>query len=331
MTQSPFLKSIQDFMHVRHYSKRTVSSYVYWIKRFIIFHNKQHPKNLSGLHVEQYLTFLAVKQQVSPATQAIALNALVFMYSKFLNQPLGDVSHFRRANRQQKLPVVLTVAEVQTLLNHLQGVNRLLVSLLYGSGLRRIELVRLRIKDVDIDNLQLRIWNGKGAKHRLTTLAPELIPMLRSQIQYALELLLADKQHPQYSGVWMPYALARKYPRAAFDIGWHYLFPSYKLSYEPRTKNLRRHHIDETGVNKTLRTCARKAGIDKDVTSHTLRHSFATHLLQSGADIRTVQQQLGHTDVKTTEIYTHVLKQGAHGVRSPLSQLLTNIDSPPKL
>lgn len=327
MSQSPFLKSIREYMYVRHYSKRTVHSYVYWIKKFILFHNKKHPKLLSGSHVEQYLTSLAVKQQVSPATQSIALNALVFMYSKVLNQPLGDVSHFRRAKRQQKLPVVLTLDEVQRLLNQLEGTNFLIVSLLYGSGLRRIELARLRVKDVDLTHLQLRIWNGKGAKHRLTTLAPELEAKLRLQMQKVSNQLIDDKQHNDYAGVWMPYALARKYPHAAFSVGWHYLFPSQKLSYEPRTQNLRRHHIDESGINKTLRRSAYKAGINKEVTSHTLRHSFATHLLQSGADIRTVQQQLGHADVKTTEIYTHVLNQGAHGVRSPLSQLLANAKS----
>ena len=327
MQPSPFLTSIRRFMQVRHYSKRTINTYLYWIKHYILFHNKQHPGKLGADQVEQYLTFLAVKRNVSPSTQSIALNALVFMYSNILNSPLGDISHFRRANRQQKLPVVLTIDEVKRVLSPLDRANRLMASLLYGSGLRRIELVRLRIKDIDLNHLQLRIWNGKGAKHRLTTLAPELIPMLRAQTQKAAEILEEDRLNENYAGVWMPYALARKYPSAKFDLGWHYLFPSSKLSYDPQSQQLRRHHVDESGINKMLKRAAKIAGVNKDVTSHTLRHSFATHLLQSGADIRTVQQQLGHADVKTTEIYTHVLKQGAHGVRSPLSQLLCDAES----
>ena len=324
MSRSIFLKSIYDFMLVRHYSKRTIHTYQHWIKQFILYHGKQHPRDLSADDVERFLTHLAVERHVSPATQSIALNALVFMYSRFLNQPLGDVSHFRRAKRQRKLPVVLTVDEVTRLLMALSGPYRLMASLLYGSGLRRIELVRLRVKDVDFDQLQIRVWNGKGAKHRLTTLAPELSAMLRSQIRAVADQLREDRRLESYAGVWMPYALARKYPSACFDMGWQYLFPSHRLSLEPGTTNLRRHHVDESGVNKMLRLAARCAGLHKDVTSHTLRHSFATHLLQAGVDIRTVQQQLGHTDVKTTEIYTHVLKQGAYGVRSPLSHILGN-------
>jgi integron integrase len=190
--------------------------------------------------------------------------------------------------------------------------------------LRRIELVRLRVKDVDADNLQLRIWNGKGAKHRLVTLAPELLPMLEQQIAKVDWLLTQDKSAADYAGVWMPDALAKKYPSASRSLNWQYLFPASKLSFDPGTPNLRRHHFDESALNRIIRNAARALGIRKDVSCHTLRHSFATHLLQAGADIRAVQQQLGHADVKTTEIYTHVLKQGAHGVRSPLSHLLAS-------
>jgi integron integrase len=308
-------------MTVRRYSPRTIRSYLHWIKYYIIFHGKQHPNELGGLEVEKFLTYLAVERRVSSATQAVALNALVFLYRNVINRPLGDVGQFRRAKRQRKLPVVLTRDEVRELMAQFSGTRLLMVSLLYGSGLRRIELVRLRVKDVDLDHLQLRIWNGKGAKHRLTTLAPELVPALKVQVKRVNELLARDCLHQGYSGVWMPDALAKKYPSASKELGWQFLFPSTQLSLEPGTGYIRRHHVHESVVNKMIRVARSKAGITKEVTSHTLRHSFATHLLQAGADIRTVQEQLGHSDVKTTEIYTHVLKQGAYGVRSPLSSL----------
>lgn len=318
---SPFLNSIREFMMVRRYSKRTIDSYLYWIKYFIVFNGKKHPRDTSPAEVERFLTFLAAERTVSASTQAIALNSLVFLYGKFLEKPLGDISAFRRATRQRKLPVVLTREEVSRLLQQLDGMPLLMASLLYGSGLRRMELVRLRVKDIDLDNLQVQVWNGKGFKHRLVTLAPELIDPLRLQIEKVGLLLREDRQVPGYAGVWLPDALARKYPAASMTLAWQFLFPSSRLSYEPGTPHLRRPHYDETNVNKLLRRAAFQAGLMKEVGSHTLRHSFATHLLQSGADIRTVQQQLGHADVKTTEIYTHVLKQGAHGVKSPLSTL----------
>lgn len=322
MSSSPFLQSIEEFMRVRRYSIRTIRSYLYWIRYFIVFHQKRHPRELGAEQVEQFLTYLAVHRNVAAATQAIALNALVFLYSKVLEIPLGDFGAFRRSSRQRKLPEVLTREEVRHLLGVLTGQYRLMASLLYGSGLRRIELVRLRVKDVDLDHLQLRIWNGKGGKHRLTTLAPELAPVLLRQIERVELLFAEDCLVHGFAGVWMPDALARKYPSAPREVGWQYLFPSSRLSLEPGTTYLRRHHFDESAINRVLREKAGEANIRKRVSSHTLRHSFATHLLQSGADIRTVQQQLGHADVKTTEIYTHVLNQGAHGVRSPLSQLL---------
>ena len=194
--------------------------------------------------------------------------------------------------------------------------------MLYGSGLRRIEAIRLRVKDLDFDHLQVQVWNGKGFKHRLTTLAPELVPRLKDQIERVKLNLREDKLNQQYAGVWMPDALARKSPNASYSPACQYLFPASRLSFEPGTQNLRRHHIDESSINKSIKFAVVKAGIDKQVSSHTLRHSFATHLLESGADIRTVQEQLGHQDVKITEIYTHVLKRGARGVRSPFSDLV---------
>ena len=304
------------------YSKRTVNSYIYWIKYFIFFHKKQHPKNMGDKEVRQFISHLALNRQVSPTTQALALNALAYLYNKYLKQPLGDIGDFKKARRQQKLPVVLNQNEIKSLFAELQGKHKLLAGLLYGSGLRRIELVRLRVNDIDFDHLQIRVWNGKGFKHRLTTLAPELAASLRAQIESVRELYNADIRNHEYCGVWMPEALGRKYRSAPKEFHWHYLFPSTRLSYEPGTTNLRRHHLDETSPGKSIRFAARRAGIPKQVSCHTLRHSFATHLLESGADIRTVQEQLGHADVKTTEIYTQVLNRGAKGVVSPLSNLL---------
>lgn len=309
-------------MAVRRYSRRTIESYLYWIKLFILYHGKRHPAELSVDAVEQFLTYLATQRNVAASTQMIALNALVFLYDKFMQKPIGDIGAFRRSTRQPKLPVVLTTVEIRALLDRLSGEHLLMASLLYGSGLRRIELLRLRVRDVDFDNLQIRVWNGKGGRHRLTTLAAELVPLLKTQIKRVEVLLEQDSRLADYAGVWMPDAFARKYGSASKNILWQYLFPASRVSVEPGSTRIRRHHFDENGLNRIIRNAARAAGISKEVTCHTLRHSFATHLLQTGADIRTVQQQLGHLDVKTTEIYTHVLKQGAHGVRSPLSQLL---------
>jgi len=318
---SPFLQSISDFMAVRRYSRRTIRSYLYWIRYFIVFNEMRHPAAMGPIEVEKFLTHMAVDRSVSVATQKVALNALAFLYNRFLEQPLGDLGQFSRASRQAKLPVVLTRAEVERLLAQMTGTQRLIASLLYGSGLRRSEAVRLRVKDVDLDHHQLQVWNGKGFYHRFTTLAPELVPHLYAQIEQVRTQLRHDSQHPHYAGVWMPDALARKYRDAATTVGWQYLFPAARLAVDPASGLLRRHHIDESNINRALKKASHGARIEKHVTSHTLRHSFATHLLDSGADIRTVQEQLGHRDVKTTEIYTHVLKRGARGVRSPLSDL----------
>lgn len=212
MTHSPFLRSIREYMLVRRYSRRTIAAYLYWIKAYILFHNKQHPNRLREKDVMSYLTHLAVHRHVAASTQAIALNALVFMYRHILLQPLGDIGDFRYAKRQRKLPVVLSTQEVKNLMDQLLGIKWLIVALLYGSGLRRIELVRLRIKDIDLDHLLLRIWNGKGAKHRITTLATELIPLLKQQISNVEKKLLEDSTSNSFLGVWMPDALAKKYP-----------------------------------------------------------------------------------------------------------------------
>ncbi len=322
MPRSRFLNSLSEYMLVRRYSKRTIESYLHWVKAYICFHDKQHPKDLNQLHIKAFLTYLATQRHVAASTQKIALNALAFLYNKYLNLPIGDFSEFVRVKRQPKLPTVLTQDEVMLLLTELDANYKLPIGLLYGSGLRLMELVRLRVKDIDLNLKQIQVWNGKGFKHRLTTLAPELIPAIEHQVQRVELYLQHDLSNAEYAGVWMPDALERKFQHANKSLNWQYLFPSAKLSVDPHSKLIRRHHIDETGINKAIKRAAQKAGIRKAISSHTLRHSFATHLLQNGADIRTVQQQLGHSDVKTTEIYTHVIKQGADGVKSPLSNLL---------
>ena len=321
MSGSPFLNSVREFMVVHRYSRRTIDNYLYWMKFFILFCRKRHPMELGDEDIKAFLTFLATRRRVSASTQAQALNALVFLKVKFLGQAVGNLSGYRNANRQQKLPIVLTRTEISLLLRQLSGVAYLMAALMYGSGLRRIELVRLRVKDIDLDYRQIRVFNGKGGKHRLVTLAGELTEPLTRQIDTVANLLAEDRRVEGYAGVWMPDALAKKYPKSRFDLPWHYLFPASRLSIDPESGHLRRHHYDENNLNKRVKKAASNAGIGKPVSCHTLRHSFATHLLASGADIRTVQQQLGHADVKTTELYTHVLKQGANGVTSPLSNL----------
>jgi integron integrase len=308
-------------MLARRYSKRTIHTYITWIKAYINFHNKRHPEELSEVDIEKFLTYLAVDKTVSMSTQAIALNSLVFLYEKFLGKKLEALDQFRRSNKQPKLPVVLTKEEIKNLFQQLDGHYKLMAAMLYGSGLRRIELLRLRVNDIDYNLNQIRIWNGKGFKHRFTTLAPELIDAINWQMSRVRNYWEEDLKNPSFGGVWLPDALSRKYRKAPKELGWQYLFPSSKLSVDPQSGLIRRHHVDENSLSRAIRNARRDAGIIKHVTPHTLRHSFATHLLQSGTDIRTVQQQLGHSDVKTTEIYTHVIKQGAQGVRSPLSDL----------
>ncbi len=299
MSKSTFLNAIESYMLTRRYSLRTIKTYQYWIKSFIIFHGKAHPNSMGRDEIELFLTYLAVNRKVSSSTQALALNALMFLYNKYLEQPIEDMKEFKRAKRKRKIPVVLTQDEVKLLLSNMHGVHRLMASVLYGSGLRNIELLRLRVNDIDHDLLQIRVWNGKGFKHRITTLAPELLPAISRQIQHVQILLEEDLASNGFAGVWLPDALTRKYKSANKDLGWQYLFPSIQRSIEPGTSNIRRHHLDETVMNKAIRSAKFKAGIK---TSHTLRHSFATHLLQRGSDIRTVQSQLGHADVKTTEM-----------------------------
>jgi integron integrase len=319
---SPFLQYITEQMRLKRYAKRTIQSYVYWIKAYINFNGQRHPISCHDAEVEQFLSYLTNTLNVAPKTQALALNALVFLYRGIILKPLTLELNFNKSKQVTKLPVVLTQAEVSALLSQIANRYALQCKLMYGSGLRLMEVVRLRVQDIDFDFHAIQIWQGKGGKNRRVTLAKELCESLKAQVAIVQSIYQQDKSNPNYKGVWLPYALARKDPSASNNVQWHYLFPSGRLSVDPETGNLRRHHIDETTLRKAVKMAAHHANIDKNVTCHTLRHSFATHLLQRGADIRTVQEQLGHSDIRTTQIYTHVIDNGANGVRSPLSDII---------
>ncbi|WP_413111896.1 integron integrase [Thaumasiovibrio sp. DFM-14] len=319
--KSPFLNEIQDYMYSRHYAKSTVEAYIYWIKQFVLFHDKQHPSNLGTDHVESFLSHLALNKNVASSTQCQALNALVFLYKNILHTPIDVDIRFRKSNKQRRFPTVLTQQEIRLLFSHINPTFLLPIKLMYGSGLRVKECVRLRYSDIDFDYNALRIHRSKGNKSRVVTLAKELIPNLKHQLETVTTVWQQDITNTAYQGVWMPNALERKYPKANKSLRWQFLFPSSRLSVDPATHAIRRHHIDVSTIQRAIKDASHKAKISKSVTSHTLRHSFATHLLESGADIRTVQEQLGHADVKTTQIYTHVLERGAQGVVSPLSRL----------
>jgi integron integrase len=320
--KSKFLTNVFEQMQMKRYAKRTIESYLYWIKAYIIFNKNLHPSHCHDKEVEAFLSYLTNVKNLAPKTQGLALNALVFLYKNILNCPLTLELNFNRSAIQTKLPTVLTSEEIKCLLSRVNANYLLQCQLMYGSGLRLMEVTRLRVQDIDFNYLSVQIWNGKGSKHRSVTLAKELVPSLKSHIAHVKNIYQQDMKNPEYSGVWLPFALARKYPSAPKSVGWHYLFPSSRLSTDPESQVLRRHHTNETVLRKHVKQAALDANIEKNVTCHTLRHSFATHLLQSGADIRTVQEQLGHSDIRTTQIYTHVLEHGANVVRSPLSDLI---------
>jgi len=318
---SPFLDSVKAVIRCKNYSIKTEQTYVYWMKYFIRHQKYAHPKDLGDAEVRQFLNFLALSRNVAPSTQKTALNAIVFVYREVLKKPLGDFSDFYRAKGPKKLPTVLTRAEVGSLLRCLEGREYLCASLMYGSGLRIMETVSLRVQDIDLDRFCIYVREGKGRKSRITTLAPELLGRLKVHIEYIAACLKVDQQESNWAGVYLPHALARKYPSASKEFGWQYLFLAKHFSVDPRSGLQRRHHIGEQHIQRAIKQAIRSAGFNKPASCHSLRHSFATHLLESGADIRTIQVQLGHSDVKTTEIYTHILGRGGHTVRSPFSDL----------
>lgn len=314
------LDQVQAVLRAKHYSIRTERVYLDWIKRYILFHGKAHPAQMGAAEVEAFLSHLAVAGNVSASTQNQAKSALLFLYREVLALELPWLENVTRAKTPQRLPVVLTVSEVRSVLSRLDGTLWLMASLLYGGGLRLMECVRLRVKDVDFEMRQVTVREGKGFKDRVTMLPESLIAPLQAHL--ARVKTLHDEDLAQgYGAVYLPYALEKKYPNAAKEWGWQHVFPARGLSVDPRSGVTRRHHVDEKSLQRAVRRAAQQAGIAKPVTPHTLRHSFATHLLQSGYDIRTVQELLGHKDVQTTMIYTHVLNRGGRGVQSPLDIL----------
>ena len=311
------LDQVRDAIHKRHYSHRTEKQYVGWIRRFIRFHGMRHPAEMGGAEVEAYLSHLATQRHVASATQAQALAALLFMYKRVLEIDLPWLGNVTRAQRPKRLPVVLSRAEVRQVLAQLHGDYWLIASLLYGSGLRLMESLRLRVKDLDLDRRCLLVRDGKGAKDRVTIVPDSLVNALCARLKVlraAHEAALAAG----YGGVELPYALSGKYPRAHLDWGWQYVFPAAAPSRDPRTGAWRRHHIHEQSVQRVVREAVRKSRLARPVSCHTFRHCFATHLIEAGADIRTVQELMGHASVKTTQIYTHVLNRGGIAARSPL-------------
>lgn len=320
---SLFLQEVSDVIRAKHYSIRTEKTYLYWITYFIRFNKMRHPKDMGDHEIRNFLNFLALQQNVAANTQKVALNALVFLYRYVLQRELGDFSDFYRARAPKKLPTVLTTDEIRLLFSHLDERILLCAALMYGSGLRVMETVRLRVHDIDFSKLTVLVREGKGKKSRITTLAPELCQRLSAQIDCVRAGYEQDKLTSHWDGVYLPRALARKYPRAPFEFGWQYLFPAQKLSVDPRTLKTRKHHISEQSLQRAIKKAVGLSAINKFASCHTLRHSFATHLLERGADIRTVQEQLGHSDIRTTEIYTHVLNRGGHAVRSPLSDIFS--------
>ena len=304
---------------LNHYALRTEEAYIGWIKRFILFHNKRHPAEMGAKDIEAFLAHLAAYDHVAPSTQNQALAALLFLYRDVLNLEIGHVN-VPWADKPKKLPTVLSPAETQQVIACLSGVHQLIGKLLYGSGLRLMECLRLRVQDVDFAQNLIIVRDGKGDKDRITILPQSAISPLQEQIQRAHQWHTRDLEQGLGS-VYLPHALERKYPHANRDWLWQYIFPADRLSTDPRSGAQRRHHLHETSVQKAVHKAAQLAGIPKRVSPHTFRHSFATHLLQNGYDIRTVQELPGHADVKTTMIYTHVLNQGGLAVRSPLDQL----------
>jgi len=314
------MDQVREVLRYHHYGRKTELAYVHWIKGYIYFHRKQHPKDLGKHEIEAFLSDLAVNRHVAVSTQNQAFNALLFLYKQVLDLPFADDISATRSKKPVRLPVVLSVAETSLLLGHMKGEKSLMARIMYGGGLRLMEMLRLRVQDIDFDNGFLTIHAGKGDKDRTTLLPVSVRDELKTHLQ-SVRLLFEKDLQEDNANVWLPGALAKKYPGAPKSWEWQYVFPSKTLSRDPASGEIRRHHVNESGLQKAIRAARAKVGINKRVTTHTLRHSFATHLLEAGTNIRVVQKLLGHADVKTTEIYTHVLQQNLGAVISPLDTL----------
>ena len=319
--ESPrLLDRVRQIIRRKHYSIRTEQAYIDWIKRFIHFHGKRHPTSLGATEIQAFLTHLAVERQVSAATQNQAQSALLFLYREVLGVQLPWLDGVARAKVPARLPVVLTVDEVARVLDRLAGVHRLIGRLIYGNGLRIMEALRLRVKDVGFERREILVRDGKGCKDRMTMLPRGLVRPLCAHLNEAAIMHRQDLDDG-FGAVWLPFALARKYPAAPGEWAWQYVFPADRRARDPRGGAIRRHHVSDQSFQRAMRQAVHDARIHKPATPHTLRHSFATHLLESGYDIRTVQELLGHANVSTTMIYTHVLDRGGRGVISPLDRL----------
>ncbi|HEY7758082.1 MAG TPA: integron integrase [Burkholderiales bacterium] len=319
VSEPRLLDQLRGRLRVKHYSIRTEQAYVDWVRRFILFHDTRHPRDLGAAEVETFLTDLAVRKRVSPSTQNQAKSAILFLYREVIDAELPWLGGVVAARAPQRLPVVLTIEEVEAVLGRMRGTSGLIARLLYGSGLRIMECLRLRVKDIDFSRREILVRDGKGAKDRVTMLPDTLVEPLQRQLERVRDLHAEDLL-AGFGSVYLPYALDRKYPNASKEWMWQYVFPSGRLSRDPRSGETRRHHANEKPIQRALQSALRAAGVRKPASPHTLRHAFATHLLQSGYDIRTVQELLGHQDVSTTMIYTHVLNRGGRGVHSPLDR-----------
>lgn len=311
------MEEARDVFRTLHYSYRTEVTYIKWIKRYIKYHGNTHPRELGPSAIQGFLTDLAIRGKVSSSTQNQALSAILFLYKKVLGVDLPYLDEIVRAKRPKRVPIVLTRSEATKVLGCMQGRYWLMASLLYGSGLRTSECLSLRVQDIDFQYLQLTVRDGKGSKDRRTILPETLVPHLEHQMDAVRMMLERDREHGR-TGVSLPEAIDRKYKNAALSWRWQHIFPSKNYAFIRRNLGRRRHHAHPSGLSRAVKIAVEESGINKRATAHTFRHSFATHLLESGYDIRTVQELLGHSDVKTTQIYTHVLKRGGHAVRSPL-------------
>ncbi len=316
LTKPRLLEQVRHSLRLRHYSYRTEEQYLGWIRRFILFHHKRHPGQMGAVEVEAFLNDLAVRGQVAAATQNQALAALVYLYRHVLKQELPWLNEIVRAQRPRRVPLVLSREETRAVLAQLPGVYWLIGTLLYGGGLRLMECLRLRVQDIDFNYSRISVRNGKGGKDRVTILPALIVPPLRAHLQ-AIEERHRAAVRDGYGGVELPLSIVHKRPAAALEWAWQYVFPALRASQDPRTGVSRRHHVMEDSVQRQMRAAVRRAGINKAASCHTLRHCFATHLLERGYDIRTVQELMGHANVSTTQLYTHVLQKGANAVASP--------------